>query len=211
MSDPNNWKEQLYRNSLHFIWDIKQNLFTLLFMKHIQSLKNGERNTGNANRKERLFNKTRNDKNEISISYSGFSETGVSKPPYVHSVFIYSAIFMLLECFWRRCWYYCTLIRQRVLLQNITQHNTNCDKLKQRKDEIMHTPTVKKLPRSLDLAKVLALSWGVSQSDYLTRLCHLTQALKKQRLKLSLPTGATKQWLELGFEVKCWLFWINHI
>lgn len=150
-------------------------------------------------------------KNEISISYSGFSETGVSKPPYVHSVFIYSAIFMLLECFWRRCWYYCTLIRQRVLLQNITQHNTNCDKLKQRKDEIMHTPTVKKLPMSLDLAKVLALSWGVSQPDYLTRLCHSTQALKKQRLKLSLPTGATKQWLELGFEVKCWLFWINHI
>lgn len=133
MSDPNNWKEQLYRNSLHFIWDIKQNLFTLLFMKHIQSLKNGERNMGNANRKERLFNKTRNDKYEISISYSGFSETGISKPPYVHSVFIYSAIFMLLECFWRRCWYYCTLIRQRVLLQtspSTTQIVTNWNKEK---------------------------------------------------------------------------------
>lgn len=75
-------KERLYRNSLHFIWDIIQT-YLLYFLW--STFKNKQtKKTGNAIRKERLFLKT-------SISCSCFSETGADKFPNIHSVFIYSA------------------------------------------------------------------------------------------------------------------------
>uniref|UniRef100_A0A2D4KMG4 Uncharacterized protein n=1 Tax=Micrurus paraensis TaxID=1970185 RepID=A0A2D4KMG4_9SAUR len=126
-------------------------------MKHIQKLKNGERNMGNANRKERLFNKTRNDKMKYAF-HTLVSLKRESVNPLTFTVFSFTLPSLC-------CW---NVSEEDVgttahsygkeYYSKTSPSTTNCDKLKQIKDEIMHTPTVKKLPMRLHLAKVLALS-----------------------------------------------------